>query len=215
MGEGGGAYRLNTTSARSVQRRIRPCPEYFLKHILSETVVSRYRRLDVKKTLVPLLSAVFIGSLLLSGCAGPTESQPDAARPEAQASSRSQQLPTLPADGGEQAMFRGNLQHTGVYDTEGVTQLGGLKWKFQTKGRVASSPAIADGVAYFGSNDRHLYAVDIQTGQEKWSFAVDAQVHSSPAIYGGVVYFGSSDGQLYAVNAGTDRKSGGSEPQTR
>ncbi|MBD2429283.1 PQQ-binding-like beta-propeller repeat protein [Phormidium sp. FACHB-1136] len=30
----------------------------------------------------------------------------------------------------------------------------------KTEGRVGSSPAIADGVVYFGSVDGHLYAVE-------------------------------------------------------
>ena len=40
------------------------------------------------------------------------------------------------------------------------------KFKFAPEGRVRSSPAIADGVVYFGSDDTYLYAVDLQTGQE-------------------------------------------------
>ncbi|MEJ5360735.1 MAG: PQQ-binding-like beta-propeller repeat protein [Spirochaetota bacterium] len=58
-----------------------------------------------------------------------------------------------------EAMFRANLQRTGVYNTRGVQQLSELKWKFKTEGWVVSSPAIADGVVYFGSVDKNLYAV--------------------------------------------------------
>ena len=59
----------------------------------------------------------------------------------------------------KEAMFRANLQRTGVYDTRGVHQLSELKWKFKTEDAVFSSPAIADGVVYFGSDDGNLYAV--------------------------------------------------------
>ena len=45
----------------------------------------------------------------------------------------------------DSAMFRGNLQHTGVYAATGVPQFSRVKWKFQTKGRVFSSPAVANG----------------------------------------------------------------------
>lgn len=51
------------------------------------------------------------------------------------------------------AMFRANPQHTGVYETRGVHEAGGLKWKFKTGKRVFSSPAIANGRVYFGSLD--------------------------------------------------------------
>jgi outer membrane protein assembly factor BamB len=57
------------------------------------------------------------------------------------------------------AMFRGNLERTGVYPSGGPTQLNGLVWKFETAGAVTFSPAISGGVVYFGSTDGYLYAV--------------------------------------------------------
>jgi outer membrane protein assembly factor BamB len=98
-------------------------------------------------------------------------------------------------------MFRGNLNHTGVYDAAGVPKLTGVKWKFQTNGYVISSPAVANGVAYVGSTDGNLYAIDLETGAQKWKFKTDARVASSPAVDGGTVYFGSYDGKFYAVDA--------------
>jgi eukaryotic-like serine/threonine-protein kinase len=53
-------------------------------------------------------------------------------------------------------------------------------------------------MVYFGSDDKHLYALDIKTGQQKWKFETEDQVFSSPVISGGMVYFGSNDGHLYA-----------------
>jgi len=128
----------------------------------------------MKKTIGTITAVIGIGLILLSGC-------------------------TKPGDHAKGAMFRANLQRTGVYNTKGVHQLTELKWKFKTEDKVFSSPAIADGVVYFGSNDGNLYAVDIKTGQEKWKFKTESWVYSSPAIADGVVYFGSADGNLYAV----------------
>ena len=51
----------------------------------------------------------------------------------------------------KQAMFRGNLERTGVYQTKSIKKLSALKWKFKTEDWVDSSPAISDGVVYFGS----------------------------------------------------------------
>ena len=108
----------------------------------------------------------------------------------------------VPAALGETvAMFRGNPAHTGVYNTTGVTQLTGVKWKFKTGGRVLSSPAAAGGMVYVGSEDRNLYAVDARTGEQRWKFATEGAVHSSPAVAGGLVYFASYDGKFYAVDA--------------
>lgn len=56
-------------------------------------------------------------------------------------------------------MLRANPQHTRVYETRGVHKVSELKWKFKTGKRVFSSPAVTDGVIYFGSGDGNLYAV--------------------------------------------------------
>ena len=72
-----------------------------------------------------------------------------------------------------------------------------LKWKFKTGGSVDSSPgitnvvplsaydvtriAVVDGVVYFGSYDKHLYALDTKTGEEQWKFKTGDCVSSSPA----------------------------------
>ena len=65
-----------------------------------------------------------------------------------------------------------------------------LKWKFKTGSSVYSSPAVIDGVVYFGSYDKHLYAVDIKTGEEKWKFKTGDSIYLSiPAISEAVLYF--------------------------
>ena len=99
----------------------------------------------------------------------------------------------------EWTQFRGNLENTGYTKSKAPTELTYLRWKFETESWVDSSPAVADGVVYFGSSDRHLYAVNINTGQEKWKFKTEGEVFSSPAVADGVVYFGSYDGYLYAL----------------
>jgi len=98
-------------------------------------------------------------------------------------------------------MFRGDLSHSGIYGAVGVPKLKGVKWSFHTHGEVISSPAIADGVVYVGSNDGNLYAIDQRTGLKKWSYATDARITSSPAIANGIVYCSSYDGSFFAVDA--------------
>jgi eukaryotic-like serine/threonine-protein kinase len=103
----------------------------------------------------------------------------------------------------QDAMFRGNPEHTGVYGVAGVPKFAGVKWQFHTKGQVFSSPAIAGDNLYFGSSDHCLYALDLATGTEKWKFKSGGRITSSPAVSAGVVYFGSYDGNFYAVDAAT------------
>ena len=99
------------------------------------------------------------------------------------------------------AMFRGNLQHTGVYGAAGVPKFNAIKWKFHTGGRVIASPAVADGVVYVGSTDGNFYAIDAGSGTMKWKFTTKAWEVSSPAVDSGVVYFLSYDGNFYALDA--------------
>ena len=103
-------------------------------------------------------------------------------------------------------MFRGNPQHTGVYQAAGVPKFSKVKWKFHTNGSVFSSPAVAGGVVYVGSSDGILYAVGIESGTLKWKFFTGSRVASSPAVDGGVVFFASYDGNFYAVDTATGKK---------
>lgn len=100
-------------------------------------------------------------------------------------------------------MFRGNLEHSGVYNSAGVPKLNGVKWKFHTNGRVISSPAVANGIVYVGSTDSNLYAVDAASGTLKWKFETGSWVVASPAVEKGVIYFGCYDSSFYAVDAAT------------
>jgi outer membrane protein assembly factor BamB len=102
-------------------------------------------------------------------------------------------------------MFRNDPAHSGIYAGTGVAKLDGVRWVFQTRGEVISSPAIVNGVVYVGSNDGNLYAVDEQTGKQRWKFATGARVPSSPAVANGVVYFGSYDGNFYAVDTASGK----------
>ncbi len=102
-------------------------------------------------------------------------------------------------------MFRGDLQHTGVYDAAGVPKLNGVKWKFHTGGRVISSPAVVNGVAYVGSTDGNLYAIEAGSGALKWKFETKSWEVSSPAVVSGLVYFLSYDSHLYALDSATGR----------
>ena len=104
---------------------------------------------------------------------------------------------------GEWRMFRHDTRRAGAADTAIPGPRGVLKWEFATGAAIHSSPAVAGGMVYVGSQDSKLYALDAETGREIWSFAAESWIESSPAVVGGVVYFGSNDGNLYALDART------------
>jgi len=81
-----------------------------------------------------------------------------------------------------------------------------IKWQFQTKGKIFSTPIIANGVVYIGSEDSCLYAIDQNSGKLKWKFNTKGKVNSSATVFNNMVFFGSYDGYQYALNAKSGRE---------
>ena len=106
---------------------------------------------------------------------------------------------------------RGGLSGTGVADIAFADSYA-LAWTYATGGAVLSSPVIADGVVYVGSEDKHLHAIDAATGQKKWTFQTAALIDASPVfekigLFGaGVVYVGTDGGMLHAIDAATGKE---------
>jgi outer membrane protein assembly factor BamB len=75
-----------------------------------------------------------------------------------------------------------------------------LVWKYTTGGQVFSSPAVAGGILYAGSDN--IYALNASTGALLWKYT-NGQTFSSPAVFNGMVYAVSSDDYLYALDART------------
>ena len=79
-------------------------------------------------------------------------------------------------------------------------------WPVETGNAIQSSPAVANGVVYVGSEDGYLYAYDAVSAAKLWTTATGNAIWSSPAVANGMVYIGSYDFSLYAyaLNAGND-----------
>jgi eukaryotic-like serine/threonine-protein kinase len=79
----------------------------------------------------------------------------------------------------------------------GLTLQGKAAWTFATRARVESSPAIADGRVFVGSNDGRFYVLSLSNGAKLWEFDAGAPLSASPAIANGRIVIGSQDGRLY------------------
>ena len=79
----------------------------------------------------------------------------------------------------------------------GLTLAGKEAWTFTTRARVESSPAIADGRVFVGSNDGRFYVLHLGTGEKLWEFDAGAPLSASPAIANGRIVIGSQDGKLF------------------
>ncbi len=86
------------------------------------------------------------------------------------------------------------------------------RWRFEADDGIESSPAVVDGVVYFGSSDGSVYAVDAVTGTEFWSVRVGSHVWASPAVarFPGPtdsgraatrVFVGNDNGTFYSLDA--------------
>ncbi len=96
-------------------------------------------------------------------------------------------------------MWRRDPEHTAAGQT-GPADLT-LRWKFMTGGGVVSSPSVAYGRVYFGSQDKNVYCVDARDSELIWKFETEARIMSSPAVVDGKVYIGPDDGYVYCLDA--------------
>lgn len=76
---------------------------------------------------------------------------------------------------------------------------------FETDDKIWSTPAVGliDGraMAWFGSHDHHVYAVNVSSGQEIWKYQTGGVVAGRPLLLNDLVIVGSFDKNLYALDA--------------
>ena len=90
---------------------------------------------------------------------------------------------------------------------------GAIKWQsdglgssFGRAGSFYSTPAVAYGRVYLGSNDGRVYSFDKNTGELAWTHSTGDWVYSGPSVAQvpgtpPTVYIGSFDGNVYALDA--------------
>jgi outer membrane protein assembly factor BamB len=79
------------------------------------------------------------------------------------------------------------------------TNDGYRRWCYHTRRIQGSSPAVANGVVYFGSNDGYVYALTA-SNHLLWRYQTDSPiVTSSPTVVNGIVYIAATS--LYALDA--------------
>lgn len=84
-------------------------------------------------------------------------------------------------------------------------------WNFTAGGPISGSPAVDNGLVFFGSWDQKVYALDAFTGQKKWEKLLNGVIESSPAVAYGNVYITVNDdgkqnsGGLYVFDQQTGK----------
>ena len=77
-------------------------------------------------------------------------------------------------------------------------------WDFTTGGAVKSSPVVANGIIYVGSDDGYVYALNAYSGAVEWSYNTYGPVEAAATVLNGVVYVGGFHSHaVFALNAST------------
>jgi len=71
---------------------------------------------------------------------------------------------------------------------------------------INSSPVVAGGAVFVGSDDGRLYAFGAGRGRALWSARTGGAIRSSAAVAGRRVFVGSDDDHLYAFRTSTGRQ---------
>jgi outer membrane protein assembly factor BamB len=104
---------------------------------------------------------------------------------------------------GSNPMFRGAPAHTGVLAGPALEGNPYRAWRYDSGSDLRSTPAISGAVAYFGTNDGYLVALDLLTQKPKWSFDLGGYpVRASPAIAERTVYLANGF-SVFAIDADT------------
>ena len=109
------------------------------------------------------------------------------------------------------AQFHRSASRAGVTNAETeLTRISAreltIRWSaatLPTPEGINSSPVIARGLVFVGSDDGGVYAFDERTGSLRWSVFTGSAVRSSPAVARGRVVVGNTGGAIYALDADT------------
>lgn len=101
--------------------------------------------------------------------------------------------------------FRGDPQFRGVAAGSLTDQLK-LKWTFETDGPIKSSAVISNGSVFIGSDDGHIYAIDLAKGHKRWKYLTGGAVEAPPLVINDRLYVGAEDGIFYALHTSTGKE---------
>ena len=159
------------------------------------------RRIRRNHRTAPATIALVVLVSMVGGCSDSDSVDSEVPRSQAAVSDGDTTTPTTPK---AWPIYRGTPSLEGVAPGTLADDLE-IAWTFETGGAIMSSPAVVDGVVYFGSDDTYLHAVDAKTGKERWKFKTDDFIEAAVLVQDGRAYVGSEDLFLYAVDTTTGK----------
>ncbi|MDZ4669555.1 MAG: serine/threonine-protein kinase [Phototrophicales bacterium] len=93
------------------------------------------------------------------------------------------------------------------FDANGVRGKIEPRWTFKSEDEIRANPTALNKVAYFGSYDTNVWAINLDDGSFRWKYATSGGIASAPYVDSntGMVFFGSEDNNFYSVNALTGK----------
>jgi outer membrane protein assembly factor BamB len=102
-------------------------------------------------------------------------------------------------------MFHRDLSRNGYTNSTNSMNSTKLLWAFEAHTAIVSSPAVANGYVFAGSNYGAVYCLNASNGDFQWYFLTEKEVIASPAVDSGHVYAGSDDGNVYCIDIATGK----------
>ncbi len=78
-----------------------------------------------------------------------------------------------------------------------------VAWTFEADAGIGGDAVVADGRLFIGSFDRHLYAIDVESGAELWRHRSSDWFWTEVLVTDGTVYAGDLNGYVWALDAAT------------
>ncbi len=78
-----------------------------------------------------------------------------------------------------------------------------MRWKLQTDGPVHATPAVLNGVLYFGGCDEQFRAVRVADGKTLFALPIGSNTGSSAVVEGDRAYFGTFGADVLAIDVRT------------
>ena len=85
---------------------------------------------------------------------------------------------------------------------------------FSARDKIWSTPAVSNGIAFFGSHDGYLYSINLATGEEEWSQKTDGVIAGRPLLVDGMVVAGSLTRSCMLSTLRTELSDGNSRERT-
>jgi outer membrane protein assembly factor BamB len=83
---------------------------------------------------------------------------------------------------------------------------GAMRWFRSLPAPSESSPMLADGRLFFGTQSGLVYALDASDGRVLWTYHAPGSVKASPTLADGLLYFGDYSGHIQALSEQSGRR---------